>query len=203
MKTKIIFIDGADGSGKTSLIKRLISGFDGLPNRYANCLIELKFNKATGGLLRINDETHFEIMKALLVHLPKDKVWIIDRCYLSNMVYDKVLREDDALPSLEFRDWCKDNLDSIEIVLDRDEVTEDYEDDLIAMNKEVMNWVIKEYRQYTEMPKYLNRKDGRILVNDDVYKEVYDMAREMISEMWNENRGQQHNWSYGADGDYQ
>ena len=53
------------------------------------------------------------------------------------------------------------------------------------------------------MPKYLNRKDGRILVNDDVYQEVYDMAREMISEMWNENREQQHNWSYGADGDYQ
>ena len=117
------------------------------------------------------------------------------------MVYDKVLREDDALPSYEFRSWCIENLDSVEIVLDRNEVTEDYEDDLIAMNKEVMNWVIKEYRQYNTMPKYLLRKDGRILVNDDVYNEVYDIIMEMFTEVHtNKSTG---DWSYGADGDYQ
>ncbi len=198
MKTKIIFIDGADGSGKTSLIDRLINGFDGIPNRFAEDLIELKFNKATGGLLRINDETHFEIMKTLLIHLPKDKVYIVDRCYLSNMVYDKVLREDDALPSYEFRSWCFNNLDCDEIVLDRDEVTEDYEDDLIAMNKEVMNWVIKEYRQYSTMPKYLIRKGNKIIVNDDVYQEVYDIVMEKFEII--EER--EYEWSYGADGEY-
>ena len=200
MKTKIIFIDGADGSGKTSLIKRLKTGFDGIPYRFADDLVELKFNKATGGLLRINDETHFEIMKTLLIHLPKDKVYIVDRCYLSNMVYDKVLREDDAIPSHEFRSWCLENLDSEEIVLDRDEVTEDYEDDLIAMEKEVMNWVIKEYRQYSQMPKYLLRKDGKILVNDNVFNEVYDIIMEMFTEMHADKSTT--NWSYGADGDY-
>ena len=101
MKTKIIFVEGPDDSGKTTLIQTLKST---LPKSIANRLVELEFNKGLNGLLRINTEEQFEILKSLLPNLCREKIYIVDRCYLSNIVYDRVLRGETAEASYDFRD---------------------------------------------------------------------------------------------------
>ena len=165
MKTKLIFVDGPDDSGKTTLIETLKSN---LPNRYG--LTELKFNKGLNGLLRINTEEHFEILKSVLPHLCKENTYIVDRCYLSNIVYDQVLRNESAEPSYDFRDWCKENLDSIEIVLDRPYIQEDFQDNLININKDEFNEIIDAYR-------YFGSYD--IINKPELYNTVYNEVEEL------------------------
>ena len=165
MKTKLIFVDGPDDSGKTTLIQTLKSN---LPIRY--CLTELKFNKGLNGLLRINTEEHFEILKSILPHLCKENVYITDRCYLSNIVYDQVLRNESAEPSYDFRDWCKENLDSIEIVLDRPYIEEDFQDNLININKNEFNEIIDAYRDFGSYD---------IINQPELYNTVYNEVEEL------------------------
>ena len=101
MKTKLIFIDGPDDSGKTTLIETLKSN---LPIRYG--LTELKFNKGLNGLLRINTEEHFEILKSILPHLCKENVYITDTKSPSVGVPERKLE----LSSLRMRsDSCPSN----------------------------------------------------------------------------------------------
>ena len=167
MKTKLIFVDGPDDSGKTTLIETLKSN---LPNRYG--LTELKFNKGLNGLLRINTEEHFEILKSVLPHLCKENTYIVDRCYLSNIVYDQVLRNESAEPSYDFRDWCKENLDSIEIVLDRPYIKEDFEDNLININQNEFNEIIDAYRYFGSYD-IINRPE----LYNTVYNEVEELCK--------------------------
>ena len=76
---KIVFIDGPDGSGKTTLVKKILS----IPEIRGK---ELSFNKALDGLLRINKEEQFEVLRVLLPNLDPKYTYIMDRCYLSNIV---------------------------------------------------------------------------------------------------------------------
>ena len=164
MKSKIVFVDGPDESGKTTLIQTLK---ETLPRRYA--LTELKFNKGLNGLLRINTEEHFEILRAILPHLCKEKVYIMDRCYLSNIVYDGVSGED-IDPSLKFRDWCKENLNSIEIILDRPYIKNHFEDNLISIDQSTFNEIIDKYRELGAID---------IINHPELYNEVYNSVEEL------------------------
>ena len=161
---KIIFIDGADESGKTTLIKNLKQKF--------TYLKELQFDKGTEGLLRINTTTHFEILKTILPHLDPVYTYIVDRCYFSNIVYDKVLRNEDATPSHEFRHWCKKNLEVLEIILDRPYINDDFADNLIKINKKQFNAVIDEYRNLNVKHRYniLHNKDSENIINNLITK---------------------------------
>ena len=168
MKTKIIFIDGPDVSGKTTLIKNEL-------NKYKN-LKELNFDKGLTGLLRINTQTHFEILKVLLPNLNPKYTYIVDRCYFSNIVYDKVLRDEDADPSYEFRHWCLKNLNILEIILDREYVNYDFNDNLISIDKNTFNKIIDEYRNLTVKHKY------NILNSDQFnYKKVQGLIKEFVA----------------------
>lgn len=165
---KIIFIDGPDVSGKTTLIKNSL-------NKYKK-LKELNFNKGLTGLLRINTQTHFEILKVLLPNLDPKFTYIVDRCYFSNIVYDKVLRNEDADPSYEFRHWCHKNLKILEIVLDREYVNYDFEDNLISIDKDTFNKVIDEYRNLAVKHKY------NILHSDQFnLKKVQNLIKEFVA----------------------
>lgn len=170
MKTKIIFIDGPDDSGKTTFIQTLKKT---LPPAIGGRLVELKFNKALGGLLRINKDDQFEILKTLLPHLCRENVYIVDRCYLSNIVYDKVLRGEATQPSLDFRDWCHENLTSIEIVLDRPYIEEDFADDLLTINKIQFNEIIDEYRKFDAID---------IINNPELYSLAHNKVEDLINE---------------------
>ena len=136
---KIIFIDGPDDSGKTTLVKKIL---DIKEFRVK----ELSFNKALDGLLRINKEDQFEILRVLLPNLDPNYVYVMDRCYLSNIVYDGVSGED-IEPSLEFRDWCNNNLDSVEIILDRPHIETHLEDNLVSIDKVTYNEIINELKK--------------------------------------------------------
>ena len=164
MKTKIIFVEGPDDSGKTTLIQTLKST---LPKSIANRLVELEFNKGLNGLLRINTEEQFEILKSLLPNLCREKIYIVDRCYLSNIVYDRVLRGETAEASYDFRDWCKENLNSIEIVLDRPYIEEDFVDNLINIDQAQFNNIIDEYRKFDSYD---------IINNPELYNIIYNQV---------------------------
>ena len=140
MKTKIIFVDGPDDSGKTTLIQKI--------KKDNPMVVELNFNKGLNGLLRINTDEQFEILKVLLPSLCRENIYIVDRCYLSNIVYDKVLRNESSNASYNFRDWCKENLNSIEVILDRPHIKEDFQDNLISCNKDQFNDIIDSYRMF-------------------------------------------------------
>ena len=174
MKTRLIFIEGPDGSGKTTLINRLKDGKDGLSNRHAQMLTELKFNKATGGLLRMHDETHFEMLRTLLPKLDKKKVYIVDRCYISNLVYDRVLRSDQASQSYKFREWVKENCDVLEIVLDRPYIEDDFEDDLLDVSQNDFNKIIDEYRRYYGAVDLINIPSHYETIKHNVLEMFYD-----------------------------
>ena len=167
MKTKLIFVDGPDDSGKTTLIQTLKGT---LPNMYQ--LTELKFNKGLNGLLRINTEEHFEILKSLLPHLCKQNVYIMDRCYLSNIVYDQVIRGESSEASYHFRDWCKENLDSIEIILDRPYIKEDFQDNLINISQSEFNEIIDGYRDFGSYD-IINHPE----LGNTVYNEVEELCK--------------------------
>ena len=88
----------------------------------------------------------------------------MDRCYLSNIVYDGVSGED-IEPSLSFRDWCNDYLDSVEIILDRPHIETHFEDDLVSIDKVTFNEIIDEYRD-------LGAVD--IINNPELEEEIFD-----------------------------
>ena len=154
---RIIFIDGPDGSGKTTLVKKILD----IEEMRAR---ELSFNKGLCGLLRINKEEQFEILRVLLPNLAPDYTYVMDRCYLSNIVYDGVSGED-IEPSLSFRDWCNDYLDSVEIILDRPHIETHFEDDLVSIDKVTFNEIIDEYRD-------LGAVD--IINNPELEEEIFD-----------------------------
>jgi len=174
LKTKIIFIDGPDVTGKTTLIENVVEFYNDVANWDEDKPLEhyeikeLNFNKGLTGLLRINTPTHFEILRVLLPNLDPRYAYIVDRCFFSNIVYDKVLRNESADASQEFRVWCKNNLSVLEIILDRDYATEDFNDDLIKVNKETFNRVVDEYRKLDVEHRYniLNNSENEQIVVD-------------------------------------
>ena len=183
---KIVFIDGPDVSGKTTLVKKLLDNPD-------FNFKELVFDKGLGGLLRINKEEQFEILRSLLPNLNPVYIYIMDRCYLSNMVYDGISGED-IEPSLEFRDWCKDYVDSIEIMLDRPYIKTDFEDDLVTIDKITFNEIIDEYR-------ILGSVD--IINNPELEEEIFDMLykwqyqgenRQSCLEVWHMDEREEITW---------
>ena len=160
--TKIIFVDGPDDSGKTTLIQNL--------KKRNPRLVELEFNKGLNGLLRINTDEHFEILKALLPNLCRENIYIVDRCYLSNIVYDQVLRGESAEPSYDFRDWCTNNLNFLEIILDRPYIREDFKDNLINININDFNEIIDAYRDFGSYD---------IINQPELYNTIYNEVDEL------------------------
>lgn len=157
MQPKFIILDGPDGSGKTTLAKKLEKSGARMfkyPKRLNN-----------GDLFRINTESHFEILRMTLPYFGPG-VYVTDRFYLSNIVYDKILRDEDITASLNFRSWFVENMDVTEVILTRPKIKTDFEDDLLKMPKETFNSIIDEYRQYGRNYDIINNKTDEEILNN-------------------------------------
>lgn len=162
---RFIIIDGPDGSGKTTLAEKFVQAGAKMfkyPKRLSN-----------GDLFRMNTESHFEILRMTLPYF-EHGIYVTDRFYLSNCVYDKIFRDEDISASLAFREWIKDNLDVMEIILTRPKIEEDFEDDLIKMPKDTFNSIIDEYKKYGRNYDIINNQKD----SDDLLDSIGEFIRE-------------------------
>ncbi|MFK5882828.1 MAG: hypothetical protein QM489_00655 [Candidatus Izemoplasma sp.] len=148
-KIKLIMVDGPDGAGKTTFIRSLLQ-------KHKAKLFTMPKSAPDGSLMKINTAKHFEIMKAFLVLLDPNYTYIFDRCYLSNLVYDENQSE-----SMIFREWLleKSEINLLEIILLRNHVVEDFEDDKISLSRDQFNRIIDRYElfsNYLTPPKIFN-----------------------------------------------
>lgn len=151
---KLIVVDGPDNSGKTTLIDELTSyvGFE-----------KLNFPKRTGqGRFTIAARNEVAIFETMLEHLDPSKIYVLDRGYISNLVYYKFRKEfklelmdcekaenfdeDDYVNDIQ---RLKENHNVLYLNLTRDKLNADFEDDLISLTKEQFNRIIELFEQET------------------------------------------------------
>lgn len=141
-----VVFEGADGVGKTSTANLLI-------DRYDDMFTPLKISKRTmfsmngesPKKLVIDDVHSLSMYLELLNNLDQDKIWVMDRSILSNLAYtcqDPVLSEN----ALDYMCLAHKVLF---VILDRDYVTEDFRDDLLAVTESEFNRTIQFYRDWT------------------------------------------------------
>ena len=151
-KTKFIVFDGPDNSGKSTLIQEIAS-------TYQDRVVEVKFNKTTpsGALLRINTEKDFEILFSAFDLFEKSRTYLLDRFIVSNLVYDKVFRNEDTSISEYYYKEFKERFDVLEVFVSRPPAQADFIDDRIKMSKDQFNKIIDEYKKYGTNYQILNR----------------------------------------------
>lgn len=136
MKPRFIIIDGPDEAGKSTLINSLINSYNCIPFKYPK--------KVKNELFKINSYNDFEIVKMFL-HMINPGIYVSDRFYFSNIVYDSILRNEDTTPSIEFRKWVLENFDVLEIILTRNRLDTDFTDNNISIPKHEFNMIIQQY----------------------------------------------------------
>jgi len=136
---KFIIIDGPDDAGKTTLVGKLL--------RWYPKFKEIKFERRNNDntKFRIQSANEFQIVEKLLPHLNSNYTYVLDRFYLSNMVYDKALNRAPDGQSERFREWFLDTFKVLEIILTRNKISEDFEDDQVSATNEQFNTIIDLY----------------------------------------------------------
>lgn len=135
---KIIWVDGPDNAGKTTFIKELLQ----ISDRY----VLLDFPKrTTEGRLDIKSRNEVTIFETMLDYLDPNKIYILDRAYISNVVYGLLRREHKRVI-----DTYRDDIDNIfskhnifVVALTRNKIQCDFEDDLISLSADGFNKVIE------------------------------------------------------------
>lgn len=158
-KTRFIVFDSADGCGKSSKIKDLLNTY--------SIIEEIKFKKTlpSGDLLIIESEKDFELLFSAFDHFAKSKVYLLDRFVVSNLVYDKILRNKDTSISQKYYEEFKSRFDVLEIFLTREDIDEDFHDDRIKTTKEQFNAIIAEYKKYGHNYELIQRTENGIFLN--------------------------------------
>ncbi len=183
-KPKFIIFDGVDACGKSTMINDLVrldlqEGFGPFTH-----VREIKFSKLLSNdkPLIINDEKSFEIMFTLFDLLQSDTTYILDRFIMSNLVYDKIFRDEDVSLSLQYYNEFKTRYNVHEVILTRPHIKNDFEDDKIKMSKERFNLCIDEYHKYATNHQLLIRSEnGSILgVNDKIYDKLFSECANFI-----------------------
>lgn len=142
----IVAIEGPDNSGKTTLIQHLVEneGFT---------LIEFP-KKTSEGLFTIVTRSEVAIFETLLEHLDPTKKYVLDRCFLSNMVYyiyrkhhnkSFIIKENQESFNNYVKDLIKLRSKCLVVGLTRNRLGEDFEDDLIKLSKDEFNDIISVY----------------------------------------------------------
>lgn len=150
-KTKFLVFEGMDNCGKSTLLKGTLASYS-----HAQ---ELKFPKTlpSGALLRINTEKDFEILFTMFELLPAENVYLMDRFIPSNIVYDKVLRDEDVSLSQHYWDQFNERFDVSLIVLTRPHIKSDFIDDRIKLTSKQFNQALDEYQQFGNNYQLLDR----------------------------------------------
>lgn len=175
---KLIVVDGPDNAGKTTLIDELTAcvGFE-----------KLNFPKRTEqGRFTIASRNEVAIFETMLEHLDPSKIYVIDRGYISNLVYYKFRKEfgidlmdcektenfdeDDYVNDIQ---RLKENHDVLYLTLTRDKLNADFEDDLISLTKDEFNRIIELFEQETA---YAGGVKHKILTHN-AQNEVIDAER--------------------------
>lgn len=172
MKTKFLVFDGVDNTGKSTVIRDLNS-------RLPDQLVELKFPKIlpSGELLRINDEKSFELLFTMFEHLDRSKTYVLDRFITSNLVYDKVLRNEDISKSVYYWAEFQQRFDVKLFLFTRPHIEHDFEDDKIRMPLSAFNGCIDEYKKYGPNVDFIVRENGiAVGVDNTTRNKVIDEA---------------------------
>lgn len=153
MSAKIILVEGPDNSGKTTLINKLLED-----KKYK--LINFP-KKIFGERFVIESPNDKAIFETLLAHLDPKFTYILDRGYLSNIIYSGYIRN--TLPSVsramfEYEDFLV-NFNVKEVVLIRNKLDVDFEDDLISLDQVTFNRIINLYS-------YLSNNTFKVLNHD-------------------------------------
>lgn len=169
MSPKIIVVDGPDNSGKSTFIKILVR----------NPKVKLiDFPKSINGkCISLGTDNDKALVETLYKFLDPNFVYILDRGYPSNIVYSGFLRGE-IDPYEHLKDWIrfKQEFDIVEVILSRNKLDEDFEDDLIKLTKDEFNLTITEYECNFENVFKLLEHDGfnRVLrYNEDEAKRLF------------------------------
>ncbi|AZV01170.1 hypothetical protein vBSdyM006_033 [Shigella phage vB_SdyM_006] len=147
----IVAIEGPDNTGKTTLIQHLI-------NNEGFTLLEFP-KKTSDGLFTIATRNEVAIFDTMLNHLDPSKKYILDRCFLSNMVYyiyrkhhgkSFVIKETQETFNNYVMDLINLKNKCLVIGLTRNKINSDFEDDLIKLSKEQFNDIITVYDMFYE-----------------------------------------------------
>lgn len=175
-RTKFIIVEGVDGVGKSSIKDRILS-------QYAEAC-EIKFQKnlqITGELTRINTEKDLMILSTLFPMLSQDRVYVLDRFILSNLVYDGVFRGEDTSMSLYYYKKFKEENNVLELIFTRDHITTDFVDDRIAIPMDQFNSLIDEYAKYGPNYQIIKHREGGIDLISDIHAQVVDLIHKFIT----------------------
>ncbi|BBC78083.1 thymidylate kinase [Escherichia phage EcS1] len=140
---KIIYIDGPDNAGKTTLIRDICQ----ISDRYE--LID--FPKRTDdGRFDIKSRNEVSCFETMLNYLDSSKIYLLDRGYISNWVYGK-LRNEKCVEQYEV-DFNRliDNHKVYTLILTRNEIKTDFEDDLISLSPFGFNQIIKSFHEFAD-----------------------------------------------------
>lgn len=162
MKPKIIVIDGPDNSGKSTLIETLLAD-----TKYR--LIDFP-KKINGKCISLGTDNDKALVETLYKFLDPNFVYILDRGYPSNIVYSGFLRAE-MDPYVELADWIefKSEFNIIEVILTRNPLDKDFEDDLIKLTKDEFNLTIQKYEDcFKNVFKILNHDGHNNLLNVDM-----------------------------------
>jgi len=163
MRTKFLIFDGVDEVGKSTFISQV-------KEAVGDKVVELNFPKllpVSNTLLRINDEKSFELLFAVFDYLDPTKTYILDRFIPSNLVYDKVLRNEEISLSEYYWKMFKQRFDVKTYIFTRPEIDHDFVDDKIKMSRDAFNACIREYHNYGTNHMLLIRDNQGGLVGPD------------------------------------
>lgn len=147
-KRPLIIFEGADGSGKTSTVEMLLEDdprfkLINFPKRTMFAGDDLMPSKMV-----LDDPISLTLflqaLHQIVYNSDPDTIWIMDRSIYSNLAYGC---SKPGLTKLAI-DWMTSAFDVKLYILDRDKISEDFEDDLLRMPKDDFNDVIQWYRDY-------------------------------------------------------
>lgn len=139
----IAIIEGPDNSGKSTFISNMLE-------KYQDICKELKFpKKVSDGRFSLTTRSEVAIFEEMIKHLDPEKLYIVDRCYISNYVYEGLRG---AKTDIYEDDWKRlttmDNVNIIPLVITRNHIECDFEDDLISLSSHGFNLVIDRYEDF-------------------------------------------------------
>lgn len=138
---QFIVVEGPDNAGKSSLIKLLV----------AEGVQELKFPKRTSdGLFKIESVNDFAIFETMLDNLA-DGMYVIDRFLISNMVYEGIRCGKSAQRYIDKFNELNEKYNFTWVVLTRNKLGVDFDDDNISLSKDGFNMVIDSYSTYCKL----------------------------------------------------
>lgn len=130
---KLILVEGPDNSGKTTLIQELI----------ALGAVLLEFPKKTSeGRFTCVSRNEVAIFETMLQYFHSDQTFILDRGYLSNIVYESVLRSQRTDVFMDDFQRLVENNKVLVVGLTRNKLNDTFADDLISISEDQFNKIV-------------------------------------------------------------